>query len=165
VAGGPDLSPGWCGKEHACAGLAGLARSPLLVFLDADMQLAPDGMARLAAFHAASGADLANGIPRQETVGLLEQLVIPLIHSILLGFLPVEWMRKSPHPAFAAGCGQLFIARRSSYGAMGGHAAIRTSLHDGITLPRAFRAAGFRNDLCDATEVASCRMYRSPRDL
>jgi hypothetical protein len=110
-----DLPPGWCGKQHACTVLAGLARSPLLVFLDADLQLAPDGLARLAAFLDASGTDLASGIPRQETVGLLERLVIPLIHFILLSFLPVERMRKSPHPAFSAGCGQLFIARRSSY--------------------------------------------------
>ena len=48
---------------------------------------------------------------------------------------------------------------------MGGHAAIHTSLHDGITLPCALCVAGFRTDLGDATEVASCRMYRSPRDL
>jgi Glycosyl transferase family 2 len=161
----PDLPPGWCGKQFACAMLAGLARSPLLAFVDADVRLAPDGLARLAAFLDASGADLASGIPKQETVGVLERLVIPLVHFILLGFLPVERMRRSPRPALSAGCGQLFIARRSSYEAMGGHAAIRASLHDGITLPRAFRAAGFRTDLCDATEVASCRMYRSPRDL
>ena len=38
---------------------------------------------------------------------------------------------------------------------------LRVDLHDGITLPRAFRAAGFRTDLCDITEIATCRMYRS----
>jgi len=43
----------------------------------------------------------------------------------------------------------------------GGHAAIRTSLHDGITLPRAFRRAGFMTDLVEATDIAACRMYRS----
>ena len=74
-------------------------------------------------------------------------------------------MRRSRHPAYAAGCGQLFLARRSAYEAAGGHAAIQASLHDGITLPRAFRAAGFRTDLCDLTEIATCRMYQTAGDV
>ena len=74
-------------------------------------------------------------------------------------------MRASRDPAFAAGCGQLFLARRARYEQIGGHAAVRTSLHDGLTLPRAFRQAGLSTDLCDATDVASCRMYRSAREV
>ena len=56
---------------------------------------------------------------------------------------------------------QLFIARREAYEKCGGHAAIASSLHDGITLPRAFRRAGFRTDLFDATDTITCRMYAS----
>jgi hypothetical protein len=156
----PDLPPGWCGKQHACHVLAGAARMPLFAFLDADVRLAPDGLARLAAFRAASGADLVSGIPHQVTGTLLEKLLIPLIHFVLLGFLPLSRMRRYPSPAYAAGCGQLFLARRDAYEAAGGHAAIRATLHDGIELPRAFRIAGRRTDLCDATDLASCRMYR-----
>ena len=48
---------------------------------------------------------------------------------------------------------------------MGGHAAIRATLHDGIKLPRAYRAAGLKTDLFDATDLATCRMYRSAADL
>ncbi|MBC8165156.1 MAG: glycosyl transferase, partial [Bryobacteraceae bacterium] len=47
----------------------------------------------------------------------------------------------------------------------GGHAAIRETLHDGIRLPRAFRVAGFRTDIFDATDLASCRMYRSASEV
>jgi hypothetical protein len=157
----PELPPGWCGKQHACWVLSGLVRYPYLVFLDADVRIAPDALARMVAFLEQSGADLASGIPRQETVGLLEKLLIPLIHFILLGFLPLWRMRRSRRTGFAAGCGQLFIARREGYDSSGGHSAIRESLHDGIKLPRAFRAAGLRTDLFDATGIASCRMYRS----
>ena len=69
-------------------------------------------------------------------------------------------MRASSHPAYAAGCGQLFLTGRSAYERAGGHAAIRRSLHDGLTLPRAFRRAGLRTDLFDASHLASCRMYQ-----
>jgi hypothetical protein len=156
----PPLPEGWCGKQHACHVLAGAARHPLLAFQDADVRLAPDGLARLAAFQRQSGADLVSGFPRQETGTLLEKLVIPLIHFILLGFLPLARMRRSARPGYGAGCGQLFLARAEAYRAVGGHAAIRATLHDGVKLPRAFRAAGRMTDLCDATDLASCRMYR-----
>ena len=66
--------------------------------------------------------------------------MIPLIHFVLLGFLPMDRMRRSRAPAYAAGCGQLFLARREAYEQVGGHAAIRSTWHDGIKLPRAFRA-------------------------
>lgn len=161
----PELPEGWCGKQHACYVLAQRARYPLLAFLDADVRLAPQGLARLAAFLDRSGADLVSGVPRQQTVSLLEKLLIPQIHFILLGFLPIARMRRSSHPAYAAGCGQLFLARRKAYDAIGGHAALRHSLHDGIKLPRAFRAAGRKTDLCDATELATCRMYQGAREV
>ena len=74
-------------------------------------------------------------------------------------------MRRSRHPAYGAGCGQLFLARREAYETAGGHAAIRATLHDGVKLPRAFRAAGLRTDLFDATDVASCRMYRNAGEV
>lgn len=159
------LPPGWCGKQHACAVLAKLAAHPLLVFVDADVRLAPDGLARMIAFLTQTNTDLASGFPRQETGTFLEQLVIPLMHFLLLSFLPLERMRRSRHPAYGTGCGQLFITRRDAYEKAGGHGAIRSSLHDGLTLPRAFRAAGLKTDLFDATTVATCRMYRSAREV
>lgn len=159
----PPLPPGWCGKQHACAVLATQALHARMVFVDADVRLTPHGLARLAAFMAYSGADLISGVPRQETGTFLERLLIPLVHFLLLGFLPFGRMRSRRHPAYGAGCGQLFMTHRAAYETAGGHAAIRTSLHDGVTLPRAFRAAGLMTDMCDATEVATCRMYRSAR--
>lgn len=157
---GRELPRGWCGKQHACWILAQEARHPVLVFIDADVRLSPDALVRGAAFLQATGADLASGLPRQETVGWLEKLVIPLIHFILLGFLPIDRMRRSRDAAFAAGCGQLIVTRRDAYDRSGGHSAIRGTLHDGLKLPRAYRLAGLRTDLFDATELAVCRMYR-----
>lgn len=161
----PPLAAGWCGKQHACAVLASHARHDVLAFLDADVRLAPDGLARAVGFLEAGGASLVSGFPRQATGSWMERTVIPLIHFILLGFLPMWRMRSSRTPAYGAGCGQLFVARRPDYEAMGGHGAIRESLHDGVKLPRAFRRAGFATDLFDATEVATCRMYHDARGV
>ena len=87
-------------------------------------------------------------------------MLVPLIYIVLLSYLPFELMRRTKWQAASAGCGQFFLTTRQSYEQMGGHGAIRDSLHDGITLPRAFRRAGLTTDVFDASDVASCRMYR-----
>jgi len=161
----PALPPGWSGKQHACQNLGERARHPLLVFVDADVRLAPTALGRMAEFLADRPVGLASGVPRQITGSLAERLVIPMIHFLLLGFLPLGGMRRSVSPSFGGGCGQLFIARADAWRRAGGHQAIRRSLHDGITLPRAFRAAGIMTDLFDATPVATCRMYRGTREV
>ena len=199
----PPLPAGWCGKQHACHVLARLARHPLLVFIDADVRLAPDALARMSGFmERASVLDcgstlplsdasqsarglaqsktsrsssplvnrkspivnciaLASGVPRQELGTFSERLLLPLIHFVLLGFLPMHAMRRTRWSSMSAGCGQLFIARREAYEQCGGHSMLRDSLHDGIKLPRVFRQAGFKTDLFDATDLATCRMYQT----
>lgn len=155
----PALPPGWSGKQHACHVLAGLARHELMVFIDADVRLAPDALRRMTAFMDSKRAGLASGFPLQFTETLAEKLAVPVIHFLLLGYLPMFALRFSGSPALGAGCGQLMLARRDAYFQAGGHAAIRASLHDGIKLPRAFRAHGIMTELFDATDIATCRMY------
>jgi glycosyltransferase involved in cell wall biosynthesis len=157
----PPLPAGWCGKQFACYTLSKLARHPVLTFLDADVRLSPDALARMVAFQKASGAALVSGFPRQETETLLEKLVIPLINWLLVCYLPMGPMRRQKLPGLGAGCGQWFLTTREAYDAVGGHEAVKASLHDGVKLPRAYRQAGFMTDVCDATDLAACRMYRS----
>jgi hypothetical protein len=162
---GRPLPPGWCGKQHACALLADEARHEHLVFIDADVTLMPECLARSVAFLRESGAALASGFPRQETGTFFEWLLLPLIHFVLLGYLPLGRSRRSLAPGLAAGCGQLFVTRISDYRTSGGHGAIRESLHDGIKLPRAYRRAGLATDIFDATGLANCRMYERDIDV
>ena len=156
---GPPLPRGWNGKQHACWTLSRAATHDILTFQDADVRLAPDALSRLAAYLDHRGLDLVSGFPREVTGSLAEALVIPQIHVLLLGYLPLPFARLFRARGFAAGCGQLMMLRRPAYEAMGGHSAIRASRHDGVTLPRAARAAGLKTDFVDATPLASCRMY------
>ena len=162
---GEPLPHGWLGKNFACAQLAAAASNRLLLFVDADVRLAHAAAAEMAYSLRTSGAHLISGVPRQEVRGFSEQLLIPLIHFVLLGFLPLDRMRRSNHPAYATACGQLMMIDRDAYESAGGHRAIRDSVHDGLTLPKAFRIAGCRTDLVDVTALASCRMYRRDADV
>lgn len=162
---GESLPEGWNGKQHACFVLARHARHRWLCFVDADVRLAPDALGRMLASMDASGTALLSGFPRQVTVTFLERLLLPLIHFVLLGFLPVPGLKRSTSPVYAAGCGQLILVRRQEYFGAGGHAAIRQTMHDGIRLPLAFRERGFRTDIFDATDAAQVRMYGNAHEV
>jgi len=161
----PPLPGGWNGKQHACHALASVAGSDVLCFLDADVRLAPEALAYMAAFLVRSGSDLVSGFPRQETETFLEWLLLPLIHFVLLSYLPLAGMRTSPAPGFAVGCGQFLMMRREAYRKTGGHAQIRTTMHDGLMLPQLFRRHGLRTDIADLTHLATCRMYHSASEV
>ncbi len=165
LASAPPLPAGWNGKQHACWRLAHTARHPILCFVDADVRLHPDALARMAAFLTHAQASLVSGFPRQLTGTFLEWLLLPLIHFVLLGFLPLSKMRSTTDPAFAAGCGQFFMVTRDAYLATGGHSRIKATMHDGLLLPRLFRQHGYRTNLADLTSLASCRMYTDARQV
>jgi len=159
IRGGP-LPGGWCGKQYACRQLADAATHDLLVWIDADVTLAPDALRRMADRVSRTDVAMLSGFPYQVTETWLEKWIVPLIHVLLLGYLPMFFMRFTRHPGFGVGCGQLVMIQRAAYRSIGGHEAVRASLHDGITLPRAFRRRGFMTDVFDATDAARCRMYR-----
>jgi hypothetical protein len=157
----PPLPPGWKGKPHACQVLSAQTTREVLLFVDADVRLSPDAAACLAP---PAGIAMVSGVPRQRLGGLLEAIVIPMINSLLLGYLPMAMMRQRPlQPSLAAACGQLVAVRAEAYRACGGHAAVAQSMHDGLMLARHFRASGFATDLADASDLAHCRMYDTPR--
>lgn len=156
----PALPEGWCGKQHACMTLSRHAKHDVFMWIDADVTLTPDAIARAATFLTTGEAGLISGFPKQITGTWMEKLIVPQIIFLLLGYLPMGRMRMDRSPGLGAGCGQWFIAERKAYEEVGGHGAVRASLHDGVKLPRAFREHGYMTDLFDATDTARCRMYR-----
>jgi hypothetical protein len=156
----PALPPGWTGKVHACARLAEAARGTHLLFIDADVSLAPDTAAALAAHAERHGLSMVSGVPRQVIRTLGEALTVPTINLLLLGYLPVGGRAGKNRVSLAVACGQMVLCERSAYEAVGGHGSVRGTLHDGLTLTRRFRAGGHRTEMVDGAPLAACRMYR-----
>ena len=159
------LPAGWNGKQHACFRMAehGFAYDPTLewfLFTDADVRFEPDAVARALGFAQRANAALVSTVPREVTGSVGEMLLIPLIHFVLMGYLPFGRMRATLDPAASAACGQFILVSRAAYRASGGHEGFRDSMHDGVKFPRAVRRAGLRTDLYDGTESVSCHMYR-----
>ena len=83
----------------------------------------------------------------------MEKLIIPLIHFVLLAFLPLRRMRTSTDPRFGAACGQIVAVRRDAYESVGGHAEVAHRLHEAVALARLFRSRNLTTDLFDATDI------------
>lgn len=157
------LPDGWNGKQFACARMGEHVTGAWLLFTDADVRFERDCFTRALGEARRLNCSLLSTVPRQITGTLGEKTIVPLIHFLLLSYLPMVLMRRTLAPSASAGVGQFLLARKDAYVASGGHAALPGTMHDGVKMPRAFRRAGFRTDLFDGTDVVSCRMYHSWR--
>jgi hypothetical protein len=163
---GRALPPGWLGKPHACQQLADAAAptSDVLVFVDADVVLAPHAVAATVALMESTGLDLLSPYPRQEAPGAT-RLVQPLLQWSWLTFLPLRLAERSPRPSLSAANGQLLAVRRDAYDRAGGHAAVRSEVVEDVALLRALKRTGGTGGVCDGTDLATTRMYDSWREL
>ena len=162
---GTPLPSGWLGKPHACAQLAAAASAPLLAFIDADVRITPDALARAAAALHTWGLGLVSPYPRQLAITPAERLVQPLLQWSWLSFLPLRLAERSPLPALVAANGQLLVCRRDVYRAAGGHAVVSDAVLDDIELARAVKRVGQRATVADGTDIAECRMYAGWREV
>jgi hypothetical protein len=162
---GASLPAGWLGKPHACAQLAAGATGDVLAFVDADVLLAPGAVSAAAVMLDRLRLDLVAPHPRQEAGTLAERLVQPLLQWSVLTMLPLRLAERSHRPSLGSANGQFVVVRRSSYDRAGGHAAVRGAVLDDLALLQAVKASGGRGGYVDGTHLATCRMYRSWREI
>jgi hypothetical protein len=157
---GRPLRPGWLGKPAACQQLADAAArtSDVLVFVDADVVLAPHAVAATVALLEQTGLDLVCPYPRQQAPGAT-RLVQPLLQWSWLTFLPLRLAERSPRPSLSAANGQLLAVRRSAYDRAGGHAAVHRDVVEDVALLRALKRVGGTGGVVDGTALATTRMY------
>jgi hypothetical protein len=159
---GRPLPAGWLGKPHACQQLADAARGDVLVFVDADVLLAPHAVAATAGL--LDELDLVSPYPRQDAPGAT-RLVQPLLQWSWLTFLPLRLAERSPRPSLSAANGQLLAVRREAYDRAGGHGAVRDEVVEDVALLRAVKRAGGTGGVADGTDLATTRMYDSWDEL
>jgi hypothetical protein len=162
IAGGV-LPPGWLGKSHACMRLAEAATGSVLVFVDADVVLAPDAVAGAVALLREQRYAFVSPYPRQLTGSWLERLVQPLLQWSWLTFVPLRPAERSHRPSLAAANGQLLVVDAAAYRAAGGHEAVRADVVEDVALARALVRAGGRGGFADGHDIATCRMYDGTR--
>ncbi len=163
---GDGLPAGWVGKPHALHRLSAAAGGEVLLNIDADVTLRPDGVLRMlsllgSAEQVPGGLDAAvvTAVPRQHTGSLVERLMIPLLHLSYVAWLPMPLIHRTRDPRVLAANGQLLMVRRSALDAVGGWSSVRTALVDDMALCRAVKKGGGRVVFADGDQMADCRMY------
>jgi hypothetical protein len=162
---GTPLPPGWLGKPHACAQLAAAATGSVLIFLDADVVLAPEAVAATVALLRATPLDLVSPYPRQRAAGATARLIQPLLQWSWLTFLPLRRAERAGRPSLAAANGQLLAVDAATYRTAGGHDAVRAEVIEDVALLRAVIRAGGHGGMVDGTALATCRMYADWAEL
>jgi Glycosyl transferase family 2 len=165
VLAGKPLPDGWSGKAHACDQLARAATGSVLVFVDADVVLAPQAVAATVRLLREAALDVVSPYPRQIAETWSERLVQPLLQWSWLTLLPLRVAETSPRPSLTAGNGQLMAVDAAAYRRAGGHRAVRDQVLDDVALVRAVKAGGGRGGVVDGTGLATCRMYESWPEL
>jgi glycosyltransferase involved in cell wall biosynthesis len=157
--GADELPPGWNGKCNAAWSGARVAKGKWLLFTDADTRHSPNSIARGLQEAKEASADMLSYSPRQEVRGFAERALMPVIFAELATTYPPKDVC-DPNSPVAAANGQYLLVRREGYDAVGGHAAVATTLLEDVALAKRLKHAGFalRFGMSDAV---STRMYRS----
>jgi len=157
---GKDLPEGWLGKSWACHQLAQEASGEWLLFIDADVQLAPDASTRALSYAKKMKLDALSVFPFQEMRSFGERLTVPLMHQLLLSLLPLNFIRWFKHPSLAAANGQFLLLSAAVYRSQQPHEQVRNDIVEDIAIFRQLKAAGKRvMTLTDPEGVIRCRMY------
>lgn len=151
---------GWTGKNNAVTTGAQAARGAWLLFTDADTVHLSGSLARSVAEATRQGAAMLSYSPQQIVEMFSEKAVMPVIFAELASsFRPLQV--SDPNSAAAAANGQYILITREAYDAVGGHAAIGSSLLEDVALARAVKQSGRRIFFRYAPDAVRTRMYRN----
>jgi glycosyltransferase involved in cell wall biosynthesis len=160
VVGPGPLPAGWSGKNNALVAGASEARGTWLLFTDADTVHGAGSLARSVAEARRRGVALLSYSPQQKVHGFWEKAVMPVIFAELAStYRPSDV--SDPASSAAAANGQYILVSREAYDAVGGHAAVATSLLEDVALARAVKVSGKKILFRYGGDAVRTRMYRS----
>jgi glycosyltransferase involved in cell wall biosynthesis len=155
-----SLPHGWVGKNNAVFLGAQEAKSPWLLFTDADTELKPGSASRALQIAQEKGAALVSFSPEQITQTWYEKALIPFVYDRLSKHFSYDAVNNPASPAAAAN-GQFLLIRRDAYEAIEGHASVASEVLEDVALAKRAKAAGLRLWFGPGHGFVRVRMYRS----
>lgn len=144
---------GWIGKSWACQNGANAATGSLLLFLDADVRLGPDGIAGLFSAFMKDGCTVSVQ-PYHKTIRMYEQF------SMMFNMVQIAANGTAlPRPRSIGLYGPVILIPRSVYQKAGGHERIRSSIVDDMALGEQIKKEGEMFELYVGSPEVSFRMY------
>jgi 4,4'-diaponeurosporenoate glycosyltransferase len=149
-----EVAPSWNPKSWALhQGVVG--NEARLLFLDADVRLAPDAVAALSAAHHRTGG-LLSVAPNHHVGSLIESLSLPFNLVAAMGASgSMRRMRGKSRAAF----GPCLMSSRCDYEHVGGHQSVHDDLLDDVALAQRYRHHGRSTWLFLGGSLVRYRMY------
>jgi glycosyltransferase involved in cell wall biosynthesis len=155
-----EVPSGWVGKNNAVFLGAKEAKSPWLLFTDADAELLPGAAARALQIAQEKSAALVSFSPEQITQTWYEKALIPFVYSRLAKHFSYETVNDPASPVAAAN-GQFLMIQRDAYDSIGGHASVVSEILEDVALAKRAKAVGYRIQFGSGQGIVRVRMYRS----
>ena len=162
---GVDPESGWLGKPAAQQRLFAASQGSYLVFIDADVRLAPGAISAAISEMKRHDWHFISPYPRQIALTFLERLIQPLLQWSWFASVPLRIAARLRTPSMAVANGQFFIVTREALEAIGGFRSVRGEVLEDLELARVLWRAGFTGSVIDGSEIAHCRMYQSGQEL
>ncbi len=144
---------GWTGKSWACQNGADAAKGKLLLFLDADVRLGPDGISKLLSAYVQQGCAVSVQ-PYHKTEKIYEQL------SMMFNLVQIAANGTAlPKPHNIGLFGPIILISRQDYEKVGGHKRVKSSVVDDMALGSQLKKAGLNFSIYIGNSDISFRMY------
>ncbi|MCJ7543043.1 MAG: glycosyltransferase family 2 protein [Phycisphaerae bacterium] len=155
------LPDGWCGKCHAMWTGTATTTSPWIVMTDADCrQLCPRTLSAAMRYAEDHSLDMLSVLPELEMRGFWENVVQPVCSGVMMIWFPPDKVNDPARPnAYANGA--FILMRRSTYQAIGTHAAARDKLMEDMHLASLVKQAGAKLRVVRSRGLYTVRMYTS----
>lgn len=150
----PEKPDCWTGKSWACHHGAEAASGELFIFIDADVRLNPDGINRLIRTYEVSRCVLSVQ-PYHKMYKRYEQLSL-FFNLIQIAANGLTLFIKNKHIGLY---GPVILIGRADYCKIGGHASVRDSITDDLSLGRQLKSKSIPFRLFTGGKDISFRMY------
>lgn len=158
---GGELPEGWFGKPWALQRAQRYATGRWLLFVDADVVLAPEAVSRTVEYARVNQLDMVTGLGELQMDSFWEKVMQPVVGGLILAGNSLSSVNNPDKPDSNLANGQFILVSRDAYDEIGRHASVQSNILDDIGIARALVAKGKRYHCLYLDSLFRCRMYTS----
>ncbi len=159
-----NLPDGWTGKTHAMFQSAAIASGSILLFTDADTELARDAISRSVNFLLQQKADMISLLPNFARRGFIEDAIYTHLALGISFFYPLCDVNDPTKPAgLASGC--FIMIRRDTYEQIGTWSRFRAEVTEDVALSKAVKSSSGRLLVLRGAEMVRTRPFSSVAEV